>query len=99
MLLEDGKALLSKDTSGMELMFLSGVPSLLSIANVPPTVRHVDVAGEALTQAVVDNLRCVLCLPQSVLGTVASRPTRLTADRPNVFLQRACHPLQLLRAN
>ena len=99
MLLEDGNALLSKDLSGMELMFLSGVPSLLSIANVPPAVEHVDVAGEALTQAVVDNLRCVHCLPLSVLETVASRPMRLTVHRPNVHPQPACHPLQLLRAN
>ena len=84
MLLEDGKALLSKEVGGMELTFLSGVPSLLSIANVPPAVEHVDVAGEALTQAVVDNLRCVHCLLLSVLGTMASQPMRLTVHRPNV---------------
>ena len=58
MLLEDSRALLTEDSSGMEqLTFLAAVPSVMSLARVSPAVRHVDVAGEALTEAVTTNLR------------------------------------------
>ena len=59
MLFEDSKALLTEDDSGMEqLTFLAAVPTVMSLARVPSAVRHVDVAGEALTQAVMENLGC-----------------------------------------
>ena len=59
MLFEDSKALLAEDDSGMEqLTFLAAVPTVISLARVPSAVRHVDVAGEALTQAVMENIGC-----------------------------------------
>ena len=57
-LLKDSKALLQNGFADNErITFLSAVPTVMSIAKVPPSVMHVDVAGEALTQGVVDNLR------------------------------------------
>ena len=59
MLFEDSKALLTEGDSGTEQpTFLSAVPTVMSLARVPSAVRHVDVAGEALTQAVMENLGC-----------------------------------------
>ena len=58
-LLEDSTALLTEGGCDMEqLTFLAAVPTVMSLARVPSAVRHVDVAGEALTHAVMDNLRC-----------------------------------------
>jgi acyl-CoA synthetase (AMP-forming)/AMP-acid ligase II len=60
-LLEDDKALLIEGNSATEqLTSLAAVPSVISLARISSAVRHVDVAGEALTQAVTDNLRCVI---------------------------------------
>ena len=73
-LLEDSKALLTEGSSVMEqLTFLAAVPTVMSLARVPSAVRHVDVAGEALTQAVADNLRCAVFLRTAPLA--ASNPS------------------------
>ena len=32
------------------------MPSILAIAHLPPSVKHVEVGGEALTQKAVDNV-------------------------------------------
>ena len=55
---------LIKDTSSLltlvshdHVSHLSGVPSVMSQVHVPLAVTHVDVAGEALTRAVVDAVR------------------------------------------
>eukprot|EP00964_Phaeocystis_antarctica_P153499 scaffold121790_cov109-Phaeocystis_antarctica.AAC.2 len=67
-----------------QLTFLSAVPSVMSLARVPPAVRHVDVAGEALTKAVTDNLR---------RATLPSRTTTpVTASHPPhpILLPRLC---------
>ena len=70
MLLEDSKALLTEDDSGLEqLTFLAAVPTVMSLARVPSAVRHVDVAGEALTQAVMENLGCRI--PSTTPATVS----------------------------
>ena len=64
LLLEDGKSLLTLDQADTEqhITFLASTSSILSNARVPSSVRHVDSAGEALTQAVVDNMLPSLCL-------------------------------------
>ena len=73
-LLEDSKALLTDGDSGTDqLTFLATVPTVMSLARVPSAVRHVDVAGEALTQAVADNLRCAVFLRTAPLA--ASNPS------------------------
>ena len=55
-LLEDGKALL--ELGGDELLsFVAGVPSVVAEARISSAVKHIDVAGEALTLAVVDRTR------------------------------------------
>ena len=73
-LLEDSKALLTEGSSGMEqLTFLAAVPSVMSLARVSPIVRHVDVAGEALTKAVTANLRQAI-LPSITAPVTASHP-------------------------
>ena len=78
LLLEDSKALLTEGGSGMEqLTFLATVPTVMSLARVPSAVRHVDVAGEALTQAVTDNLRCVVFLRTA--PAAASHPSTPSA--------------------
>ena len=76
-LLEDSKALLTEGDSGTEqLTFLAAVPTVMSLARVPSAVRHVDVAGEALTQAVADNLRYAVFLRTASLA--ASHPSTLS---------------------
>ena len=83
MLLEDSKALLTEGGSGMEqLTFLAAVPTVMSLARVPSAVRHVDVAGEALTQAVTDNLRCVVFL--------RTAPAAASHPRPPAFCYCVC---------
>ena len=73
-LLEDSKALLTEGSSVMEqLTFLAAVPTVMSLARVPSAVRHVDVAGEALTRAVTDNLRRAI-LPSRTAPVTASHP-------------------------
>ena len=76
-LLEDSKALLTEGDSGTDqLTFLAAVPTVMSLARVPSAVRHVDVAGEALTQAVADNLRYAVSLRTALATT--SHPSNLS---------------------
>ena len=73
-LLEDSKVLLTEGSSGTEqLTFLAAVPTVMSLARVPSAVRHVDVAGEALTEAVTANLRRAI-LPSKAAPLTASHP-------------------------
>ena len=44
------------------VVFVAGVPSVLSVVSFPPTVAHVDAAGEALTLAVREALKPEVCL-------------------------------------
>ena len=55
MLLSGSTALLSLEPS-THVTHLCDVPSVMSLARIPPSVRHVEVGGEALTQAVIDNV-------------------------------------------
>ena len=56
-LLQDSLALLSL-SSAMHVSHLGDVPSVVAQAQVPPSSKHIEVAGEALTQACVDRAGC-----------------------------------------
>ena len=39
-----------------DVTHLGDVPSVMALARIPPSVKHVEVAGEALTQLTIDNM-------------------------------------------
>eukprot|EP00964_Phaeocystis_antarctica_P040922 scaffold23421_cov64-Phaeocystis_antarctica.AAC.1 len=53
---------------------LGDVPSVMALARIPPSVKHVEVAGEALTQLTIDNL------PTGVVLYNNYGPTEMTVD-------------------
>ena len=54
-LLNDSASLLSLDGTA-QLSHLGDVPSVMSMAQLPLLVTHVEVAGEAITNAVIENV-------------------------------------------
>ena len=54
-LLQDGLSLATLSAEG-ELTHVAAVPSVLVVARLPPSIRHAEVAGEALTQVAVDSI-------------------------------------------
>ena len=54
-LLPDGSSLATL-TDADELTRVAAVPSILAIARLPPSVKHVEVGGEALTQSAVESV-------------------------------------------
>ena len=55
-LLLDGSVLAAL-TDDEEMTRVAAVPTVLSIARLPPSVKHVEVGGEALTQKAAENVR------------------------------------------
>eukprot|EP00966_Prymnesium_polylepis_P001651 38120-Prymnesium_polylepis.1 len=55
-LLLDGSSLNDPITRVYNLKRIAAVPSVLSVARPPPSVRHVEVGGEALTESAVENV-------------------------------------------
>eukprot|EP00966_Prymnesium_polylepis_P300542 6945570-Prymnesium_polylepis.1 len=55
LLLADSLALVSLPVA-MHVTHLGDVPSVMGVASIPPSVAHVEVAGEAVTQVVVDRV-------------------------------------------
>jgi non-ribosomal peptide synthetase component F len=54
-LLQDGSSLATLAAND-KLTRVAAVPSILAIARLPPSTKHVEVGGEALTQRAVDNV-------------------------------------------
>ena len=54
-LLKDGSSLATLTTEDA-LTRVAAVPSILAIARLPPSVKHVEVGGEALTQSAVESV-------------------------------------------
>jgi len=56
-LLQDNLALMNLSTEGpADLTHLSDVPSMVSIADIQRSIKWIEVGGEALTQAVLENV-------------------------------------------
>ena len=60
-LLQDGSSLAMLNMND-ELTHLSVVPSLLAIARLPPSLKHIEVGGEAMSQRALDNVPSSTCI-------------------------------------